>query len=266
MTPAEILERAVDQHKPVAVFAAFSGGHDSLTSTALAMETGLVTSVLHINTGIGIEETREFVRATCQTQDWPLLELHPPDGHTYRQIVLEHGFPGPGGHRYIYVRLKERAIQELHASYREKRGDKILIITGVRSAESTRRMGRVEPIAEDTRRRVWVAPIHDWSKADCNAFITDRGLARNEVVDHLHMSGECLCGSFARPGEMSLIEFFYPATAQAIHDLEHEVQDRGLPWVWGAKPPMKGQGELELAGLCAKCTLAHEEAPTGAGA
>lgn len=251
---AEIrIAAAIAEHRPVAVFAAFSGGHDSLTSTALAMETGLVDAVVHINTGIGVDDTRQFVYDTCRDQGWPFIELHPPEGHTYRDIVLEHGFPGPGGHLFTYTRLKERPLRELHARYRKKRGDKIMIITGVRSQESTRRMGNVEPVAVESG-RIWVAPVHDWLKQDCNDYIEANHLPRNEVVDHLHMSGECLCGSFAKPGEMAQLEFFYPQVAEEIHRLEHEVKERGLPWVWGGKPPKsQGQGELALAGLCAKC-------------
>lgn len=252
--PHELIDAAVKVYKPVAVFAAFSGGHDSLTSTAVAMANDHVDAVVHINTGIGVEETRQFVRDTCDREGWDLIEVKPPAGHSYRDIVLEHGFPGPAGHLYTYTRLKERPLRQLHASYRKQRGDKIMVITGVRTEESTRRMGHVHPVVEDSG-RVWVAPIHDWTKADCNQFIREMGYPRNEVVDNLHMSGECLCGSFAKPGEMEQLEFFYPQVAEQIHKLEHEVRDKGLPWVWGAKPPMKGQGELDMAGLCAKCGL-----------
>lgn len=252
--PHKVINAAVKVYEPVAVFAAFSGGHDSLVSTAIAMANPNVDAVVHINTGIGVEATREFVRTTCEKQGWELIELHPPAGHSYRDIILEHGFPGPAGHLYTYTRLKERPLRQLHASYREKRGDKIMVITGVRSEESTRRMGHVQTVVEESG-RIWVAPIHAWTKAQCNQFISEMGYARNEVVDNLHMSGECLCGAFAKPGEMEQLEFFYPEVADRIHKLEHEVRDKGLPWVWGAKPPMKGQEELDMAGLCAKCQI-----------
>ena len=248
-----LIDTAVEAYKPVGVFAAFSGGHDSLASTAIAMANDNVDAVIHINTGIGVEETRQFVRDTCEREEWQLIELHPPAGHSYRDIVLEHGFPGPAGHLYTYTRLKERPLRQLHASYRQKRGDKIMVITGVRSEESTRRMGHVQRVVEDSG-RVWVAPIHDWTKQHVNDFISTMGYPRNEVVDNLHMSGECLCGAFAKPGEMRQLEFFYPQVAEQIHELEHKVKERGLPWVWGAKPPMKGQAELDMAGLCAKCS------------
>lgn len=60
MTPYNVMEQALNQHNPVRIFAMFSGGNDSIVSTHFAMEHG-AHEVLHINTGIGIKETREFI-------------------------------------------------------------------------------------------------------------------------------------------------------------------------------------------------------------
>ena len=38
MTPYEVIDQAVAEHKPSHVFALFSGGHDSLTSTHIAAQ------------------------------------------------------------------------------------------------------------------------------------------------------------------------------------------------------------------------------------
>jgi len=69
---SEILERAFDEHNPVAAFALFSGGHDSLVSTHHAMQDDRVDAVVHVNTGIGIPETRQFVHDTCDRFGWTL--------------------------------------------------------------------------------------------------------------------------------------------------------------------------------------------------
>lgn len=82
MTPASflhsVLDAAVEEHAPSHVFALFSGGHDSLCSTALAAKHSAFTAAVHINTGIGIPETREFVRSTCEERGvfghWWVLE------------------------------------------------------------------------------------------------------------------------------------------------------------------------------------------------
>lgn len=49
-------------YEPSAVYGLFSGGHDSLCSTHIASTMPNFKGVVHANTGIGIEETREFVR------------------------------------------------------------------------------------------------------------------------------------------------------------------------------------------------------------
>lgn len=66
-----ILDEAVKLFKPVYAIALFSGGYDSLVTTHAAMSYMeqayplLPRFVAHINTGIGIEATRTFVRETC---------------------------------------------------------------------------------------------------------------------------------------------------------------------------------------------------------
>jgi len=73
------------------------------------------------------------------------------------------------------------------------------------------------------------------------------------------MSGECLCGAFAKPNELEEIAFWFPDVAQEIHDLEHEVAATGkfkperCRWGWGHQ---KGAPEGQKAGgFCSSCTL-----------
>ena len=70
------LSEAVDRFKPKSVFGLFSGGHDSLTATYIASLHPSFTAAVHINTGIGIEATRDFVRNTCANRNWKLLEYN----------------------------------------------------------------------------------------------------------------------------------------------------------------------------------------------
>lgn len=230
-----IIDEAIELYKPTHVFGMLSGGHDSLCTALVAASHPAFTAMVHINTGIGIDETRQFVRDTCERKGWPLLEYHPPV--SYRDIVLQHGFPGPGGHFFAYTRLKERAMRQLTREHKVKRMDKIMLITGVRSQESVRRMRHVDTIQKEGA-RIWVAPIHDWAKAECAAFIELKGMPRNQVVDTMHMSGECMCGSFSKPGEMQDLELWYPKLAAEIHALEEEVKAKGIAaCVWGQRPP-----------------------------
>lgn len=264
MNGLELMDRAIEEHKPVAVYALFSGGHDSLTATHIAAQHPAFKAAVHINTGIGIAETREFVRDTCRDQKWPLIEFRAKEdcGQDYRQLVIEHGFPGPYAHRKMYARLKERAIRKLVRETKTHLKDRVMLVTGSRSQESKRRMRHVEPLHREDA-RVWVAVIHDWSKIACNEYIDSHELKRNRVVDLIHMSGECLCGAFAHPGELKEIECWFPETAAEIRQLEKEVVAAGHCWGWEEKPPHTKQRRLvneSQMQLCFSCI--HNPAQT----
>lgn len=66
-----VLNQAVEEHNPQAIYALFSGGHDSLCATAITAKHPAFTAAAFINTGTGIPRTVEFVRETCQKQGWP---------------------------------------------------------------------------------------------------------------------------------------------------------------------------------------------------
>lgn len=263
------LNEAHGKHKPSAVFSLFSGGHDSLTATSIAFEwskiSGIPVQAAHINTTIGIEETREFVRETCSREGWPLRELFPP--RDYESLVMEFGMPGPYMHTLMYNRLKERCLAQLVRENKKHRRDHVMFVSGIRSQESTRRMRHVERIQKEGG-RVWAAAIHDWSKFDCMDWLDYKKLPLNPVVLTYHHSGECLCGAFARPGELDEISLWYPKTAERIRELERKVEEGGKQphaCVWGTEPPAVHRDQMKMfpisgAGpLCQSCVADWEE-------
>lgn len=249
------IEFAIEEHKPIKVFALMSGGNDSLVSTHEAMESGKAQEVIHIRTGIGVPETTDFVIETCKVRHWPLRVLEPPD-LTYEQFVLREGFPGPGAHRYAYVWLKERALVKLVRETKRYWKDRIAFVTGVRMQESARRMGYVQPVIR-VGATVWVANKFSTSKDDLRTYIQVNGLAQNPVVEKLGFSGECLCGAFAEPGEMKYkIEPNFPGVARQIHDLEARAESVGVHCKWGTRPPRdRFSGVLPFQPLCAGCNF-----------
>jgi 3'-phosphoadenosine 5'-phosphosulfate sulfotransferase (PAPS reductase)/FAD synthetase len=263
----DILDRAADLHNPSHLMLMFSGGHDSLCSSIVASRwneaQGLPMYAIHINTGVGIERTRQFVRQTCQQWGWRLKEYRPPEGHTFRDFCLKNGMPGPGAHRFVYISLKDRAISLLIKEHKTHRHDRIMLSTGVRSAESKRRMGYPDPIRRD-KVRVWVNPLMNWGNDEKAAYMQALHLPRNPVVDVLHMSGECLCGAFASERvmgwelvkEKEYIRFFYPdePVLAQIEELERECERRGLPSRWGERPPAPiPAGQANFLPLCQHC-------------
>jgi 3'-phosphoadenosine 5'-phosphosulfate sulfotransferase (PAPS reductase)/FAD synthetase len=247
------LDDAITTHNPSHVFAMFSGGHDSLTSTAIVAKHPRFTAAVHINTGIGIEETREFVRATCEREGWSLLEYH-PDGKTYRDLVIEKGMPGgPKAHNTQFYWLKQRSIRRLVREHKQHRHDRIALITGIRASESERRMAGAlaVPVRRDGA-QLWINPILNWSAMDCSRFMEQEGLQRSRVVDLLHRSGECLCGALSHHSEIREIEAWFPKEAEELHECERLAREAGhADDVWAARR-RQPRAQLQLP-LCWSC-------------
>lgn len=248
---------ALEEHEPSHLFALFSGGHDSLASTILAAAHPRFSAVVHINTGIGIEETRKFVRDTCREHGWPLIEMH-PDAKTYRDLVIEKGMPGgPRAHNAMYYWLKQRQVRRLVAEHKQHSRDRIGLVTGIRLAESERRMSSV--MAKPWHRigaQLWLNPILDWTKADCARLIERRGFSRNIVVDLLHRSGECLCGALAHASEIHEIEAWYPKAAAELHRYEDLAREHGhLEDVWAGRLTVNRRQLRIDHPLCSSCEV-----------
>lgn len=245
------ISAAIERTKPIAVFGLFSGGHDSVTATTVASLHPKFTSAVHINTGIGVARTRQYVRETCALKGWTLAEYEAaknvngkgkPDPQIYRELVMKLGFPGPHGHGMMYARLKERCLRMLQREWKaignKKRPRRVMYISGCRSEESMRRMANTKEVQIDGQ-RIWCAPIHDWSKEDCHALMEHCSVPRNPVVDLIHKSGECLCGAFAQKGELEELKL-HPETRPAYDELvaiQADVIAAGLPWGWEDAPP-----------------------------
>lgn len=229
-----------------AVVALYSGGNDSTTLAHLARP--WVTHLAHANTTVGLERTRQFVRDTASAWGIPLVERSSPKPweDSYRALVLERGFPGPGQHYKMFQRLKEHA---LYAIARELAPDgnsqRVLLLAGRRREESQRRADVPEMERRDFL--MWCSPLVAWTKLDLNTYRLMRAAAgdpvpANPVSDILHMSGECLCGAFAKKGELEEIDAWFGSDPglQVIAELEDLLRDReDIPsarrrWGWGA--------------------------------
>lgn len=229
----------------------YSGGNDSTVLAHLMRDR--VDFAVHANTTIGIEDTRQFVRDTCQQWGLELIERTAPV--PYRELVLERGFPGPAMHFKMYQRLKERVLDAVRNELiTNSRTQRVLFIAGRRRAESRRRINI--PLHEKDGSAIWASPLAMWTKLDMNTYRLMAGdVPINPVSEKLHMSGECLCGAFAKTNELEEIRFWFPAMAEEIDQLEQEVRAAGIkePFCrWG-----HGQGKpTEKTGpLCTSCDL-----------
>lgn len=225
------------EHDMAACVVMFSGGNDSTVLAHLMREH--CTHFGHSNTGIGVEQTREYVRTVAAAWNIPLVEHGPDEQDSYRSSVLAYGFPGPGHHFRMYQRLKERAFRKIRDEFvSDPYRERVMFLGGIRKDESKRRANRDEHHRDGSI--VWVSPIINWTDDDMRTYRdANPDLPRNEVSDMLHMSGECLCGAYAERGELDQIRFWFPDVAEHIDELAAEARAAGVDeqrcrWGWGA--------------------------------
>ncbi|MFB7736228.1 hypothetical protein ACFC08_17945 [Streptomyces sp. NPDC056112] len=250
--------------------------------------------IIHVNTGTAIEETTQHVREAVPAWGMQLHELTPKA--TYLDLVLGNvratvgpnigrpvwlGFPGPGKlpHNVMYRRLKDEPLQRFRAGLVGRGGTrrKVMYVGGMRWDESDKRFRTAEEVDVDGG-IVWVSPVVHWTNAHMQEYrrryrcekahkhqphrlCGDEALPVNPVTENLHMSGDCACGSYAKPGEKEERRFFYPANAELIDLWEKTVREAGIAAnVWGQAPP-KGfvqipAGDTDdsvLERLCTNC-------------
>ena len=258
--PKEIAGAAIAEFSPKKIFVGFSGGFDSLVAAHWCMNSIPGCEVFHIDTGIGVKATRDYVEQICRDNGWPLTVIRAKEdcGQDYDEIVKEFGFPGPAGHTMMFTRLKERATEKLLRDNKAVRADNVMLITGIRQDESARRSKYQSSTISFRGNLLWVSAFYYRSIDWFGAYVKEHSLKRNPVSEMLGMSGECLCGAFAHAGEKALIKMVCPETHARIEALEAEVVANGHSWGWEESPPKKRADEktddmFNVFPMCAGC-------------
>jgi 3'-phosphoadenosine 5'-phosphosulfate sulfotransferase (PAPS reductase)/FAD synthetase len=248
-----LLDRTIGHYKPSKVWALFSGGTDSTASTLLASHHPAFSGVLHLDTETGVPETRTHVEGVANLRSWDLV-VEPPRTTGYERLVRQFGFPGRGQHHVAYAHLKDRALKRL--TTKKRAGGDVLLVAGARTAESVRRMSNAKLVTESGH-RTWLNPILHWPKEATTDYARKHAVPPNPVSEALGMSGECLCGCYARPGERALLRRYYPAWEEWCAWLESEVEGAGKWAHWGVQAPKRLQMWPEMPEfeqlLCTDC-------------
>lgn len=234
---ADAARRVLDAASGDHALALVSGGHDSLTAMHVAYHAAdwSLDGVVHVNTGIGIPETRAFVRQRARDLALDYHEVGQPfdgptEGHEYRyrseeyaELVRRYGFPGPGAHKWMYLNLKEKPLQRFLSDYPVDKDD-LTLVSGVRQYESDRRMETVadEGVQEYLGAET-IAPLVEFRGIDVRRYRRALDLPMNPVVEKLEMSGECLCGAYTSRGERRMLKLFYPDVYRRLLCLEATV-------------------------------------------
>jgi hypothetical protein len=105
-----------------------------------------------------------------------------------------------------------------------------------------------------------VNPFYYKSKDWFRSYIDEHGLEQNPVSKVLGMSGECLCGAYAHPGELDLVKIVCPSTYDRIKSLEQRVFDAGHSWGWEQSPPRRCNPKLgRFMPMCVGCEKGVQE-------
>lgn len=268
---SEIITEAINKYRPKKILLLFSGGHDSLCSAHYSAHflnaNNMAFTVYHGNTGTGIRQTREYVYSTCRLFGWNLYEGHA--GNVYETLVSKYGFPGPQSHPFMYRMLKERPLRHYITHICKSSPyarENILLITGIRKSESKIRMGYKYYMTKD-RSAVWLAPIFYWTERDVDVYMARHHLPRNPVKDKICISGECLCGAFARNEEWVEIKTSFPEAAKEIERLHKIAIQNGKPWEWASSPTRyykyNPPGQTRMF-MCIGCEEKNAQAPNPA--
>ncbi len=268
----KIMDAAIAEFKPAAIVAAYSGGNDSVVSTHFAASQYDAMAV-HCATSIGLQACADYVAATAERLGWDLrVRTAQPEGKpkpldpatlpagrwadgttAYEEAVLNRGFPGPSQHGTMFRKLKQRSIEAFQRELKagKPRSACILIVSGIRHDESTVRAGyKRDTQKEGSAARIWVNPFYWHTAADFEAYRQEFSLPCNPVKARIGISGECLCGCFASPGEREAIRAVEPEMGAYLDGLEDRARSLGFPWGWGGRAPSwwvdarRGQGFL----------------------
>lgn len=259
----EIIEQAITDYKPGAIFIMFSGGNDSRAAYEVARTLRVpLTHFVHGNTRTGIKETTEY--ATKIGLDSGLSFLVADAGSAYEDYVMRKGFFGRGqtAHAYAYHVIKATTFRKASSLVRlRRRNFNVLMINGARREESynrSRNLTSVTNVDPAAKRNIWVNIIHHWSKAERDDFLVEAKTPINPVTELLCRSGECLCGTMQTDEERKEASFWFPEWGKWVDDLEKRVTER-FPWKWGescSKAKMEAWRKgMDFMPACTSCQL-----------
>lgn len=225
------LETLVDEHDPDHVYAAVSGGDDSITALHFAANSDVIDldGVVHMDTEIGVTQTRDFVEQQCEEMGLDLVVLGNQNarfGHErYEHLVKTHGFPGanPIAHSQMWKNLKDKPL----GKFRRSLDGDLALISGVRKHESDNRYERLgHSGVQEVSGIVWASPLVDFTDKDLKVYRDHHDIEENPVAALLCTSGECLCGAYGDRNNLPLLRQYFPDDTLQIFQLEWEVLER----------------------------------------
>lgn len=266
----DIIDRAYEHWRPSWIFALYSGGYDSVSSTHFAWKwaeaRGLThkVKVISADTGVSADGWRDYVARVARSQTW-LHEIRTnPDPNFYYKNVREYGMPYTKQMHWqiMYRNLKERTFDALRAEHKENRRDRCMLVTGMRRDESHQRASTPEWLEDGAG--LWVSPLVNWTGKQVRELRIALNIEINPFYEKKLGSGDCECnwGGFLT---MEELEQASPQLAARIRP-EHNHCLRMHGYGYGERPTdtllAERAGQMTLPGveplvnLCASCERA----------
>ena len=228
----------------------FSGGKDSLVTCHKAWKDGIMNEVIYCRTGVGLNE--DYVKETCKKYGWELTIVEPAKHETFEIFVERFSFPHQGMHGAIMGFLKGHPLRKWNRE-QKKLGRKIIYLSGRRLSESARRK-RMKSNTEKANfdgMDMW-SYIFKMSTIEVWKYIGEHDLKRSPTYETMHLSGDCLCGSFSTKGESAFLKMFHPEMAKRFLELEKKFGGK-----WGNQislSDMEHQTQLDDM-ICSECVV-----------
>lgn len=276
-TPEEIMKEVLEQGFD-SFYVGYSGGKDSGIALDFIAKTypKQFKGVLYCDTGIGTNATMDFVKGWCKDHNYPLHILVATDvkrvrdskygeigdSFGYEAMVMNFGFPGVGNHNITMAQLKMYSIKKF-TQRKKKEGENPIVISGVRRKESTRRSRRksYRTYINNDGSTWFCCPLYFKSNDWVMKYWIEADIKRSPVYETLHISGDCLCGCFAKEDELELLKMFHPEVYEEIKRIEKLIPSKGTDaakkWcTWGnhnkSTLDVEAQDDTE-AMVCTEC-------------
>lgn len=265
--PEDVIDEAKQGQRVIASFCLFSGGNDSTVLAHRCQDD--YEALVHVDTGTAVPGVKDFCAEFAEWLGKPLVIYEA--GDAYRRMVLGSpssngiGFPGPAQHSTCYRQLKKAQIEALvrdtKFGWEAGRHDRVLLLSGIRRAESEKRKGRLANHRQGSQ--LWCCPLIDWTSRDMWDYRDQHmdDAPTSDVAALLHKSGECNCGAFATPGDRETLRALWPEWFDAtIGSIEKEAEEAGLASsTWGSWESAFSAADDEP--MCSDCQLRIEESP-----
>ena len=275
LNPKEIMDEAIEQGL-TDFYVAYSGGKDSgVVLDMMAKDfSDYFKGVVFVNTGIGTQATLDYITDYCKKRNYKLFIVKPEDvirkkktirgdvgdQFSYEALVMNYGFPQQSFHTVAMRHLKYFPLRKFIYD-RLERGEKPCIVGGIRKYESARRKIKWNKHFYNDGKMWFVLPIFFKRDEWVYDYFIKNDIKRSPVYETLHISGDCLCGCFAKKEELKLLEMFHPEVFAEIKRLEKLLKEKGTPEAkkhasWGihnqTTESVESQSQLESF-VCSDC-------------